>query len=216
MSRRYKIGINPQYDNHFDQLKSSSLVLNPRASMVNEITLEVSFGGASRILADWEGKLPVVTAALEGVAQEFENLKARARRSGRPVPQEEPPALLEKRLRAEALVDITGDEIAALRRLAEKQATAEATRKPDVALRHGPRGTALGDPIREIDGQVVVEREGELYISCPESIYDGLALPTYHSAVVLPFLRALRQERKRAGRSPGGAASQFWPPRPEA
>lgn len=211
MPRRYRIGLNAQYDNEFDRLKGQSKVLNPRSSMINDVALEASFNPAA-VLQEWEeANIPKAQAALNAAVLEWEKVQAKARRTGRPVPETEPPRILEQRLRAEARVDVTGDEVAALKRMVDTQARAKAAVKSEKILQHGPRGVAWGEPIKMIDDQPVVERDGELFISSKGSPYDGLPLPIYHSEVVLPYLRACRLARKETGR-----ATAPWPKRPEA
>lgn len=210
MPRRYKIGANPIYDAEFDRRKGQSAVLNPRSSVINDVALEASFQPA-QVLGEWlETAIPKAQAALDAAAREWENLQARARRNGRPVPEVEPPRILERRLKAEALADVTGDEVAALKRLAEQRKKIDAAIRPAKVLPHGPRGCGFGEPLRQIDGQAVVERDGDLVIACPQSQYDGLALPIYHSEVVMPYLKACRKARKETGK-----AAAPWPPKPE-
>jgi hypothetical protein len=211
MPRRYKTSENHEYHQEFDRLKGQSKILNPRCVTINDIALEASFQPA-QVLAEWlEAAVPKAKAALDAAALEWEKTKVKARRTGRPVPQEEPPRILEQRLRAEAAVDVVNEEVAALRRMTEQRKKADEAVRPEKVLQWGPRGCGFGEPLREIDGQVVVERDGELVISCAQSQYDGLALPVYHSEVVMPYLKACRKARKETGR-----AVAPWPKRPEA
>jgi hypothetical protein len=211
MPRRYKIGEQPEYDQQFDYLKEQSAFLNPKGRVVNNLLMEATNNPGS-LLAEWmKTNLPKAQAALEAAIQEFDKAGDKARRCGKPVPESEPAAIRGKRLRAEAKVDITADEVTALRRMAEQKKKEEAAKKSTPPLPHGPCGLAIGEPVRNIDNQPVVERDGELFISCQGSPYDGLSLPVYNVEIVMPFLRACRMARKE-----GGRAAAPWPKRPEA
>lgn len=210
MPRRYKIGLNGGYDTAFDHFKEQSALLNPHGQVVNNLLVEANNDPAA-VMHEWEStKIPKAQASLDAAILEFEKLQNKARRTGRPVPETEPPAIREQRLRCEAKVDITADEVTALKRLAEQKKKAEAAKKTADCLPHGPRGVGIGEPVRMVDNQPVTERGGELFISCKSSPYDGLALPTYHQQIVLPYLRASRAARKE------GKGTPSWPKRPEA
>ncbi|MFA4901616.1 MAG: hypothetical protein WC600_02605 [Desulfobaccales bacterium] len=211
MPRRYKIGEQVEYDQQFDHLKEQSAFLNPKGRVINNLLMEAT-NDPDSLLAEWmKTNLPKSQAALEAAIQDFDKARDKAWRCGKPVPENEPDAIREKRLRAEAKVDIVADEIVALKRMAEAKKKAELARKATPILPHGPCGLAIGEPVRMIDNQDVVERDGELFISCKGSPYDGLALPVYNVEIVMPFLRACRMARKE-----GGRADAPWPKRAEA
>jgi len=212
--RRYKVGLHPPYDKAFDNEKGKSPFLNPKN--FSDEKLQASHkDGLECLILEWEGnkngdhkgqfynpmwggawqnsRLLNAKEALAAIDVEFEDLKAATKRSGKRLsPDVMPPALIEKRLRCEAKLDIVMEEIDALRKELTKWQAKEKKIFDDNILKYGPQGAATGDPPREIDFQPVIQKDGDLVINCKESPYDQMKLPDYYEKVVYPFLKARR------------------------
>jgi hypothetical protein len=99
-----------------------------------------------------------------------------------------PAELVEKQLRLEAGLDIAQEELDALKKELGRWEAREKKATNDNLLKYGPRGSCKGaDPVREIDGQKVIQRDGEFFIDCPASPYHDMKLPDYFALVVHPF-----------------------------
>lgn len=248
--RRYKVGKFPAYDRLYDRRKGDSPFLNPRlADQHPDLSFDFTQKeGVLRLILEYEGQpsgehqgqyedlvfdagwrdswIKRGQGVLAAVDREFDDIKARARRSGTPPPEEMPLALVEKKLRAEAVLDITMEELDSLKKRWETRWAIPARLAQDARiLAHGPAGSAWGEPPKEIDFQPVITRDGELIINCPASPYHQMRLPDYFVHVVRPFLeikRQLLQKWNDSGRSPDVPCPigcrfgpEFWPPRPE-
>jgi hypothetical protein len=243
--RRYAVPTHPVYSREYDRLKGISPFLNPRG--FNEDLLQASHkDGIQSLILEWEGnkegehkgqfwnpmwggswqtsRLLNARQALETVDEEWEDIQVGATRSGRPVPKAMPAQLGEKKLLSEARLDITLEELDALKKELTKWTSKEKQAQDDNILKYGPRGSAKGEPPREIDGQQVIQKDGELFIDCPKSPYNGMNLPDYFVKVVHPFLKSRKpiteEEKKDLNNVPmgrhGGRAIGFdkLPPRP--
>jgi hypothetical protein len=249
--RRYKIGKFPVYDKKFDREKSESF-LNPRNVFFD---IKFAFGSSpatASMVLEWEGetqgehkgeypapdgwqksKILIAQEALDAVDAKWKATKAQAKRCGRPIPKEMPADLVNERLKAEAVLDIRQEELDFLKKKLGEWETKETKQKASMILRYGPRGSAKGEPPREIDGQDVVQRDGKLVINCFESPYHNMELPDYFEKIVYPFNRRdselqqrwaemTQQERrdylKQGGRAPNMGLTVPWedlPPRPD-
>ena len=93
----------------------------------------------------------------------------------------------------------------------------------DRVLMHGPMGTCLGaDPPREIDGQPITVKDGDLIISCEQSPYHEMKLLDYFCRVVRPFHETYRARQAEMEHLPmaerplgHGITKADWPKRPE-
>ena len=222
--RRYKIGINPPYDQRFDRYKGSSAVLNPKRFQINLVQMQmVSKSGLQALIERYEGLIDREGEELAAIGQD---LKIAARRQGLLEPTELPKDVIIQRLKTEAKLDVLGEELDLLRKSLADIESREETVRADNVLKYGPRGHAKGDPPRMIDGQPVVEREGELVIICPASPYNEMRLEEYYTLVVSPFLESRRpkpmtEEERKTGHlrptrwSTGVVSRESLPPRPE-
>lgn len=212
--RRYKIGINPEYDSTFDNLKERSGILNPNKSGISSVCFDLwSRTGLELILAEWAGteddgtfediqikrwvnsRLRDAQDRLAAVDTKFENMKINKQRAGRYPPETMPPEMVEEKHRREAAIDILEGEIENVKkRLAKHQAT-EKKQDDHLVLAHGPAGSCHGtDPPRSIDGQKVVwsEKQGHFLIDCEKSPFHQMRLPDYYLHIARPWRDAKR------------------------
>jgi len=191
--RRYKVGKFPDYDHRFDVVKGKSSILAgdsvnhfhmARPQILNSISSIKHYLGQTEALA--KTKEEDLTALIS-------NWQIDLQRAGRPIPAEPPAQVTNQRLTAEAELDILGEEIDWLKKEVAKREAAAKKIIDDKVLEYGPIGCGKGDPQSEIDGQQVIEKDGELVIDCKESPYDGMKLPDYFSMIVHPFLKARRE-----------------------
>lgn len=226
--RRYKVGLNPDYDHRFDVVKGKSSILG--GDTVNKFNMaRPGILNSIRTIKHYLGQTEALSKKKEEeLAAIIENWQNGLLRSGRPIPAEPPQQLTNQQLRAEAELDILLEESDWLKKELAKREAAAKKIVDDNVLYFGPIGSGKGDPQCEIDGQVVIEKDGELVISCAKSPYDGMKLPDYFSMIVHPFLKARREavqafhalpieQRGAHALNPGGCrpvARENLPPRP--
>jgi hypothetical protein len=205
--RRYKIGKHPQYDKRFDVLKGRSSILGTVQRGNFDFTkslLTASIHTLKSAIADYEKKIKRQEETVAAVEQDW---RASLQRMGKPIPAEPPGDVLRQRMEAEAKLDILGEEKDWLEKELKKmeaKAKAEDDRK---VLYYGPQGSGKGDPLREIDGQKVENRKGELVIADGRSPYDGMRIADYREKLVGPYLK--NHDRTRP------VEKENLPPRPE-
>lgn len=227
--RRYKVGLNPDYDHRFDVVKGKSSILG--GDTVNKFNMARpqilnSIASIKHYLKQTEALSKTKEESLTAITENWQN---NLLRSGRPIPAEPPAQVTNQRLRAEAELDIFLEEADWLKKELAKREAAAKKIVDDNVLFYGPIGSGKGDPQCEVDGQAVIEKDGELIIKCSTSPYDGMKLPDYFSLIVYPFLKAKREavrafhslppeQRGPHALNPGGCrpvARENLPPRPE-
>ena len=191
--RRYKVGLNPDYDHRFDVLKRDSTILGKRGP--NEFNMALpqilnSILSIQHYLQQTEDLAKTKAEALAAITEDWQNSLTR---TGRPIPAKPPEQVVTKQLRAEAELDIVNEEVDWLKKELGKREAAVKAEKAKRVLEYGPIGCGKGEPYVELDGQDVIEKGGALVINCPESPYDGIKLPDYFSLIVYPFLKARRE-----------------------
>lgn len=191
--RRYKVGKFPDYDHRFDVVKGKSSILG--GDSVNHFHMARpqilnSIASIKHYLKQTEALSKKKEESLAAITENWQN---NLLRSGRPIPAEPPEQITNERLRAEAELDILGEEIDWLKSAAAKREAKAKKIIDDKVLEYGPIGCGKGDPQSEIDGQQVIEKDGELVIDCSTSPYNGMKLPDYFSIIVHPFLKARKE-----------------------
>jgi hypothetical protein len=204
--RRYKIDKNPTYDQTFDRLKGDSPVLNPERFGMNEAILLMSHmrgleGLLYALLGDedrefvndfgtrFPARVPGAELVIKSIEADFEAMKQAARNMGRPEPSEMPAELNEKILKAEARLDIYGEEADWLQKTLDEFVERKQEKDDARVLKYGPQGTGKGEPLRELDGQdIATNGDGVLYINDKRSPYHLMKVIDYRTYVSAPFL----------------------------
>lgn len=218
MARRYKCGQHSAYDKEFDKAKTVSPILNRNQASISTAYDLQSKSGLERLLLERIGddagrvvdpQSPTLINArrlnakleLAAVEEHWQAIRVRAQRAGRYPPETMPDELVERRLQAEAKLDVTNDEIQWLKKEIAKHEAVEQEVDSSQILKYGPRGSCRGsDPPREVDGQPVVwdEDVGSFLIDCKKSPYHGLKLQNYYAFVVKPWGEAKQEAYQKA------------------
>ena len=216
--RRYKIGEQPIYDRAFDILISTRLISNPHKS-TNIYDSWVYYKlqdreGIEYLLYLWKGddqgyyykngeKLPSDLKAaeddLQEVHNEFKRMQQRWINWGRKPPTEMPEDMMERKLKAEAKVDVIKDEIRKLEKALNAFKEKEAKIRKGQVLKYGPKGSGSqrNGILAEIDGQVVKpDKEGVLRIADELSPYNGLEVWRYREEVGTPWAKEKRRREE--------------------
>jgi hypothetical protein len=188
--RRYKVGLNPDYDRRFDVLKGNSAILGKRGPNEFNMAIPQILNSIRSIQHYMDQTATLAKAKTEEVEAIIQNWETGFIRSGRPVPSEIPSQIVTQQLKAEAELDVLNEEVDWLKKELGKREAAVKAEKASHVLEYGPIGCGKGEPLIEVDGQDVVNKEGVLVISCKESPYDGMTVTDYFDQIVYPFLKA--------------------------
>lgn len=198
VKRRYTIR-DPEYKiytDRFDRLLILSDVLNADKSATGRYTMYDKRAIEVAIAEREEKTIPDFERNLKDVQIDFDSYCSNRVNAGYPLPEVWPKMLLERRLHAEAGLDITNRELEVLRdqlqtRFIEPIKQAEEKNM----LAYGPIGTAVlqNGVIALIDGQAVESVDGIFVITSERSPYKGMAVSDYREFVVRPFVIGRRK-----------------------
>lgn len=199
IKRRYSIR-DPEYKfytDRFDRLLILSDVLNADKTAGGRQTLYDKRAIEIAILEREEKIIPDFQRNLDDATIDFESFCTNQMNIGRNRPEVWPKHLLERRLLAEAGLDITKRELEVLKDQLQTrfiEPIKEAEEKSMLAF--GPIGTAQlqNGVVALIDGQAVERIDGILVIVSEKSPYRGLAVSDYREHVVKPFVIARRKQ----------------------
>lgn len=236
--RRYKTLTHQEYDKKFDRLKAESHILNPQAHPMSETLLRLSDKASLQtLLMELQGdegrdgeyiakgmyaksKLLQASDAIVAVEEDFAALREIKRTTGQRIPDEMPPEMAGKMLKAEAVYDIVQEEIDKITKLLEEFDTAEKHKLDGAVLQHGPigAGTLKGGVLVEIDGQDVKPDSEDVLRICDErSPYNGMGVVGYREQVVMPWVRERNrqnEEQRKHAEEHGIPISTLAPVRP--
>lgn len=206
--RRYKIGDHPAYDKTYDEHKFSSTILRGQTKSIEESgvvyqlqTLE----GLRKLHERWSNRLANDEKVFDSIEKEFHQYRQRLVNEGGKPPDQMPPHLVEKKLRAEALYDLTKLEITTLNKYIYQFEETEKKSNDDVVLKRGCVGALKirGGIVSAVDGQnCEIDPEGTPRIRDSRSPYDSMHVRDYISHVVHPWkkecARLLKERQERA------------------
>jgi len=200
--RRYKIGENPIYDRERAVWESriDPAFLTTRDSILGLLALWK--GDAEGMCIDRGELVPSRLLAarqkLQAVMDDFEGLKQKAINAGKSLPKEMPPKLMERKLVAEAQLDVARSEIKRLKEKLSDFDEEEDKRHRNEILKGGPIGSGKlqRGVLHVLDGQQVSEGpDGLLFIDQKGSPYHGLPTSVYFEDVVKPWKRRMAKFR---------------------
>ena len=231
--RRYPSGKYKIYDDALERRRVSSSILNAgskRASIntvffdkENCLQLQRCFLGTetkdgNKVFENNSGDLeiayiPAAKLKLAELEQEFATINETRQKAGKAPLEEMPAELFEKRLKAEAILDVLQEELEFIQSLLAGFNQKKEIKLAQGVLKNGPTGTGRmkNGTLALIDGQPVKKLEsGLLVIACPSSPYHGMSVPDYRDTIIRPWLirRAELQERLRVAASMEEAAGR--------
>lgn len=206
--RRYRIGTHEIYDERYNYLKQrGSSILSPQNfDMSDTATRMRTESGLRSLLEMWEGdengmtknkqgrtvpsKLKEAKNALTEIDKKFEHLRWKALQEGKVPPEDMPADLQEKKIEAEAKLDIVKEEIAELKKRLKVFEDKQQKKSDSDMLKYGPKGriNLHGGIPKEIDGQRAnVDKHGIPIIDDERSPYDGMTVMAYTALVAEPW-----------------------------
>lgn len=209
VKRRYTIR-DPEYKiytDRFDRLLILSDILNADKSATGRYTMYDKRAIEVAISEREEKTIPDFQRNLDDAVIDFESYCTNRMNAGHVRPEVWPKIMLERRLHAEAGLDITNRELEVLKDQLQTrfiEPIKQAEEKSMLAF--GPIGTARlqNGVIALIDGQAVERVDGGILVIVSEkSPYKGMAVSDYREFVVKPWVIARRKHdeelvRKRA------------------
>ena len=208
--RRYPRGQNQIYDKAFNELFTTSIIINPGLAerwTSAAFVLDSEAGLKSRLIeiegndtgkmfnpdanTYSEAMIPTIQMELAKINQQYE-----AAKEGRPIPQftgtnlTSLKALEDEKFRLEAKLDVRQHEVKRLKEMLKGYEKEREDRRYAAMFSHGLNGDTKGEPIREIDGQQCGFCDGVLIITDKLSPYRGLCLADYKVHLVRPWKQA--------------------------
>ena len=199
IKRRYTIR-DPEYKfytDRFDRLLILSDVLNADKTATGRYTMYDKRAMEVAILEREEKIIPDFQRNIDDVNIDFESYVTNRMNIGHPRPEVWPRMLLERRLLAEAGLDITKRELEVLKDQLQTRFIEPIKQAEEKSmLAYGPIGTAVlrNGVIALIDGQAVERIDGVLVIVSEKSPYKGMAVSDYREFVVKPWVIARRKQ----------------------
>jgi hypothetical protein len=215
LTRRYKRGIHPAFDNKFDLECTKSKILNAGAPELPNISTK--FWDATNIkltIAEYEGdeegnfykpdeKYPYRSTIsafqdrLDDLQKSFDRRNQTRALMGMPFEEEMTGEILTKRLQLEASMDVSLSELATLKEWLTKAKEKQEEVRKDTILKYGLQCAVSlrNGKISTIDGQKVFYID-ETYpvIKDEESPYDGMAVSDYRKMATM--WKAQRRQKR--------------------
>ncbi|RNC84465.1 MAG: hypothetical protein ED557_05650 [Balneola sp.] len=217
-SPRYVNGKYPNYDRTYNHLKENSVIFNEelRSKRESHSAVMTGIGECRNALAEWEGNsqgyyvvydrryealLPIAKKGVLAVVNEFNIWRNQQVKNGYAIetPSTWPKDLLDRKLKAEALLDIRYAEIKALKDRIEALIQEKEKKKKQGILPNGPQGRTTqaneNEPITAMDGQgVSYSDQGIPFINEESSPYHGMS--------VFHYRQMCKEWRKEVGITP--------------
>jgi len=184
------------YTDRFDRLLILSDVLNADKSVGGRYTMYDKRAIEVAIMEREEKTSPDFQRNLDDAQIDFESYCSNRVNAGYPLPEAWPKMLLERRLHAEAGMDITNRELEVLKdQLQTRFITPIKDAEEKSMLAYGPIGSAVlqNGVVALIDGQAVERIDGVLVITSEKSPYKGMVVSDYREFVVRPFVIGRRK-----------------------
>lgn len=198
MSRRYKIGIQPVYDQAFDHLKMSSIVMN---SSARSRSFSHSGDWSSRqyiklLIDEWKGnetgryyspesrqwvlaRIPLLQQKLTELEKQYAGREQQAENEGKEFTEAQD--LHERKMQLQAAMDISNEELAVLEDILKnlKEEDEEIEERKILSRGLAQAGRLRDGILCELDGQRCEMINDVLIIVEPSSPYRGMSVKDY-------------------------------------